>query len=288
MTDENVPFEPESAVERLQAYYRLQRLDGVLNSIRKETEHERRAYWSYREAIIWAVWRNWAAVPFMMDGGPVTVSGGAPHFLYALGEAVLVHVAHPTWNTIEMPPEGADALLIGALREGGLVAFGAREGDPSQREIPTHEWARLSTSAYFWRCDDDQGGWARLSNGDCVWGDLLFKRSDIERLFPPIGADGVEVAEAVESEVAPVAVVDGAGKVSREHGKPISSEGVKTAANWLRHETIAGRTPSRKDCATYFSQPSNGHFTVRSVKENFPQIQRLAGVSATRGRPKAR
>jgi hypothetical protein len=201
MTDENVPFEHEQAQERLQAYARRKRVDELINSLQADTAHERRAYWSYREAIIWAVWRVWAAVPFSMDLWSVSCGGGAQTFLSKLGKFVVIHVLDPSNNKIELSPEGAHGRLMGALEAGELVALGAYNGELLKRAIPTHEWVGLSICDFAGmnpNVPDDRA----CRQGVPLWGDILFKRSDIERLFPPICSDGVEVVEA--GEVAPV------------------------------------------------------------------------------------
>jgi len=165
-------------------------------------------YLSYREVILWAVFRSWSDVAshrWLSNSVP----GGAENFIKALFNRLpqLIDQVQQSLVTIHLNPQSAHGRLMGALRAVEVHTTGLRTGELERRAILADQWDDLQITDFpgaSLTAPDDRA----CLDGVPVWSRLKFKRSDIERLFPPIDADEKAIAEAVESEVAAVAVVE--------------------------------------------------------------------------------
>jgi hypothetical protein len=167
---------------------------------------------SYREVILWAVFRSWSDVAshrWLSNSVP----GGAENFITALFNRLpqLIDQVQKSWVTIRLNPQSAHGRLMGALRAGEVQATGLRAGELERRAVLADQWEDLQITNFpgvSTTVPDDR---ACLDVAP-VWSRLKFERSDVERIFPPIVPDGVEVeiVDAGEGEDAPGPVVEAA------------------------------------------------------------------------------
>jgi hypothetical protein len=158
---------------------------------------------SYREVMLWAIFRSWDKVRefhYLADRLPGSPEKFKLALIYEIPNAGVIP---------QMIPDKAHRLTMESLAAGQINAMGFKVGETETRSISPDQWEHL-TIGYFQGVSTTAPDDRACLDGVPVWSRLTFTRSDVERLFPAIGPDGVEVeiANAGGGEDAPGAVVE--------------------------------------------------------------------------------
>ena len=237
MTDNNRVIFPPPMILEMQAVSNRRKLalPFDLPPILSISENE---WWDFRTVIAWATIRDFSG------GVGLLATNQLLNAQQVEGERFLVSAQRSMWGIVDdfsqhglkihRSPVQAHVQLVRALRRGEIASKGFLHDESLRRDIEPSEWTDLTIV----------DGWA-TRHGELVWSDVIYKQSDVERLFPPIGPDGVEVeiADPIEGEDAPGAVVEAAALVAEvEVGRYPPYEKGMVKKTWLLDRQVT-------DCA---------------------------------------
>jgi hypothetical protein len=158
-------------------------------------------WWNFRTILAWAIIRdfNWG-VNVIATGKILGVKRLDHERVSLSAQKAMMSIADEFSQyglMVHLSPIQAEGQLITALRRGEVAAKGFLHDELQRMDIDPSEWTDLKIV----------DGWA-TRYGESVWHNILFRRSDIEHLFPPIAAAGGEVVDAGESEDTLLPVVE--------------------------------------------------------------------------------